>query len=260
MEIHQVFYNAFSRRGFFEMKSGQRPWDTFLIISDGSFRFTLDGREHVVEENEIAYFPKNTYFEREIISPISFHQFGFNADPSHCYYGYLTAGKLSIPKKDVRRLIKELECIQHFPDKKELHSHYIERMIVQNYIHKRHKSVSPKGYPESIVTVIRYMSEHLDEKIDVDMLAELVHISHVGLLKSFKRHTGQTLTRYLIMLRMSLAKQLLLENTLRINEIAQRCGYANSYYFSNAFRKYYSESPRAFRDKLLRTELERNGE
>lgn len=251
MEIYQVFYNTFSRRSFFEMKDGQRPWDVFLIITAGSFKFTLDGEEFTIEENEIAYFPTNRYFEREVISPISFHQFAFNTDTSHPYYAKLKAGKLSIPKKDVRRMIKDLECVLHLPDRKALHSHYIEHMIVQNYIHKRQLDLSPKGYPESIVTVIQYMSEHLNEKIDVDKLAELVHMSHVGLLKKFKQHTGRTLAHYLIMLRMSLAKQLLLENTLRINEIAVRCGYANSYYFSNAFRGYYGVGPREFREKML---------
>ena len=251
MEIYQVFYNTFSRRGFFEMTNGQRPWDVFLVITEGSFSFTLDGETFTVEENEIAYFPMNKYFERQVTSPISFHQFAFNTDPSHPYYAKLKAGKLSIPKKDVRRIIKDLECLLHLPDIKDLHSHYIEHMIVQNYIHKRQHDISPKGYPESIVTVIQYMNEHLDEKIDVDVLADLVHMSHVGLLKKFKQHTGHTLAHYLIMRRMSLAKQLLLENTLRVNEIALRCGYANSYYFSNAFREYYKVSPRKFREIML---------
>ena len=252
MEIYQVFYNTFSRRNFFEMKSGHRPWDTFLIITEGSFSFTLGGEEFTIEENEIAYFPMNEYFERQVITPISFHQFAFNTDTSHPYYAKLKAGKLSISKKDVRRIIKNLDYLLHLPDRKDLHSHYIEHIIVQNYIKKRQQDISPKGYPESIVTVIRYMSEHLDEKIDIDSLAELVHMSHVGLLKKFKQHTGHTLNHYLIMLRMSLAKQLLLENTLRINEIATRCGYANSYYFSNAFREYYRVGPREFRQRMLK--------
>ena len=167
------------------------------------------------------------------------------------YYGKLKAGKLSISKKEVRRIVKNLECLLHLPDRKDLHSHYIEHIIIQNYINKRQHYSSPKGYPESIVTVIRYMSEHLDEKIDIDTLAELVHMSHVGLLKKFKQHTCHTMAHYLITLRMSLAKQLLLENTLRITEIAVRCGYSNSYYFSNAFRKYYQVGPREFRERML---------
>ena len=251
MEIHQIFYNTFARRGFFEMVSGQRPWDVFLVITEGSFKFTLDNEEYIIEENEIAYFPMSKSFERQIISPISFHQFAFNTDHSHPYYARLKAGKLNIPKKDVQRIIKGLDSIVHMPERKELRAHYIEHMIVQNYIHSRQHDLSPKGYPESIVKVIRYMSEHLDEKIDVDQLADMVHMSHVGLLKKFKHHTGRTLAHYLIMLRMSLAKQLLLENTLRITEISVRCGYANSYYFSNAFRKYYKVGPREFREKML---------
>lgn len=251
MEIHQIFYNTFSKRDYFEMTSGKRPWEVFLVITNGSFRYTVQNREFIIEENEIAYFPFNTHFERQIITPISFHQFAFNTDPSHTYYSSLTPGKLSIPKKEVRRLAKNLESILIFPDRRTLHSHYIEHMIVQNYIHRRRMDIAPKGHPEDIMLVLQYMNEHISEKIDVDELAELVHLSHVGLLRKFKQYTGQTPAHYLIMLRMSLAKQLLLENTLRINEISQRCGYTNPYYFSNAFREYYNVSPRAFREVML---------
>ena len=256
MEIHQIFYNTFSRRDYFEMKSGQRPWEVFLMITNGSFRYTMLGKEFVIEENEIAYFPINTPFQRQIITPISFHQFAFNTDPTHPYYSQLTPGKLNIPKKEVRRLAKSLESILLFPDRRALHSHYIEHMIVQNYIHRRRLDIAPTGHPEDIMTVIQYMNEHIDEKIDIDRLAELVHLSHVGLLWKFKQYTGQTLAHYLIMLRMSLAKQLLLENTQRINEIALRCGYTNPYYFSNAFREYYQVSPRRFREVMLNGERE----
>ena len=259
MKIQQVFYNTFSNRSYFEMKTGKRPWEVFLIITAGSFSCNIGGEEIVVEENEIAYFPMNIPFERKIITPITFHQFAFNTDPTHPYYSRLKAGRLSIPKKDVRRLIKDLDRIFDLPDRGQLHSHYIEHIIVQNYIHMRKLDISPKGYPESILTVIQYMNEHLHEKIDIDHLAELAHMSHVGLLKSFKQHTGKTLSGYLIMLRMSLAKQLLLENDLRINEIAGRCGYSNAYYFTNAFRDYFQVSPRKFKEIMLDPQSEGSG-
>ena len=246
MEIYQILYNTVSHRDYFEMTSGKRPWNFFLLITEGSFRYRINGEEYVIEENEIAYFPLNTYFEREVITPISFHQFAFNTDPTHPYYCRLSPGKLNIPKKDVKRLAKNLNSIQLFSDQRELHSHYIQHMIVQNYIHQRQLDISPKGHPDDIMTVIQYMNEHIAEKIEIDQLAELVHLSHVGLLRKFKEYTGQTLAHYLIMLRMRLAKQLLLENTLRINEISLRCGYNNPYYFSNAFKGYYHLSPRKF--------------
>ena len=41
------------------------------------------------------------------------------------------------------------------------------------------------------------------------------------------------------------------EGQLRINEIAAQCGYANAYYFTNAFRAECGVSPTEFRRRYL---------
>ena len=56
---------------------------------------------------------------------------------------------------------------------------------------------------------------------------------------------------------MEAARQLLESSQLKINEIAQRCGYIDQHYFSYCFKKYCGESPNAMRRRL---ERERAGE
>ena len=47
--------------------------------------------------------------------------------------------------------------------------------------------------------------------------------------------------------RIELSKQLLLENKLKVYEIAEQIGYKNVDYFHKKFRKYVGESPAEFR-------------
>ena len=81
----------------------------------------------------------------------------------------------------------------------------------------------------------------------MDELASRVYLSHTGLIWKFKQELGTTPSQYLILLRLRHAKQLLLNPPYSITEIAELCGYANPFYFANAFRKHVGMSPTEFR-------------
>lgn len=49
---------------------------------------------------------------------------------------------------------------------------------------------------------------------------------------------------------MEAAQDLLSTSSLKIQEIAQRCGYTDQHYFSYCFKKYCGESPNAMRRRL----------
>ena len=61
-----------------------------------------------------------------------------------------------------------------------------------------------------------------------------------------------TPSRYLSILRLRHAKQLLLHYPYSITEISEMCGYSNPYYFTNAFRGYTGMSPTDFRKHYLK--------
>ena len=250
MTVQTVFYNTRTNHREFELPRGMRPWNMLLVLTDGSFRCTVGETEHHVAAGEIAFFPMNTPFHREIVEPISFYQFAFHTDPTHPFYRHTPAGKLPLPPEAVAPMIDSMERIVRLEDNKELIAHTVEHIFAQTYLYTRHPELDPKGYPRDIQAVMSYMQEHLGEKIDMDELAALVHLSHVGLLWKFKQHTGDTLSHYLIRLRIHYAKQLLLEGDLPICEIATRCGYSNAYYFSGAFRQRTGLCPSAYRRKF----------
>lgn len=251
MEIRSIFYNTFSNKEFFELTEGRRKWDIFIIISKGSFSMSFDSlkTETVISENEIAYFPADTYFQRKLLSPIGLHQFAFFADTSHPFYRSLSAGKLSIPKEEVASIIKSCELLSMRDDNKEAILHTIEHICYEQYLYGEKHGKRSREYSDDIMSVLTFMNDNLSEKIDIDELAAKVYLSHTGLIKKFKKQVGTTPSDYLIMIRMRSAKQLLLEGEMQINEIAAKCGYTNAYYFTNAFHKRFGMSPSEFRKK-----------
>src|SRR5574344_2142408 len=97
MPIQLVFHNAFSNRDYFELKDGYRPWNAFIVLSEGSFSYSVNGMKYIINKNEIAYFPQNISFQRDIIKPITLHQFGFLTDKDDLYLTKMSAGKLDVP-------------------------------------------------------------------------------------------------------------------------------------------------------------------
>jgi AraC-like DNA-binding protein len=252
MNLNFVFHNTFKRRNFFEMTEGSRRWHMLLIITEGSCSATIDGQTHVAEAEEILYFPQNQPFTRQVITPIGFHQFGFWADEAG-ELANLPAGKLPIPKSHVRTLIEYLDktALLLPENANDIFLHAIETVILEYNIFNAPTAVAEGERDPDIAFLLSYFSEHLAEKISMEEVAAMAHLSHVGLIWKCKRHVGCTPSELLCRLRLQYAKQLLLEGKMKVNEIAVLCGYQNAYYFSNAFRKHYCICPTQFREKMM---------
>ena len=78
-------------------------------------------------------------------------------------------------------------------------------------------------------------------------VAEYLGIGYENFRKMFRREFHMPPHTYLIQKRLNTAKELLLDDTLSIQEIASRTGYPDSFSFSKQFKKYTALTPREFR-------------
>ena len=62
-----------------------------------------------------------------------------------------------------------------------------------------------------------------------------LHPAYISRL--FKQVSGKTLLDYIESLRMELAKRLLADDAISINEIGKNCGYSNTSYFIRSYPK-----------------------
>ena len=66
-------------------------------------------------------------------------------------------------------------------------------------------------------------------------------------MQKFKEKYGISPSEYVAELRISKAKELLLNEDINISEIAQECGFSSLYSFSRAFKENVGISPIKFR-------------
>lgn len=108
---------------------------------------------------------------------------------------------------------------------------------------------SPQQLEESgeIVIAAKYIAEHYNQNITLDSLARLVSLSPSYLSRKFRQTTGMGMKEYLSYVRLKNASLELLSTRHSITEVAINCGFNDSNYFKDAFKKMYGLSPRAYR-------------
>ncbi len=106
-----------------------------------------------------------------------------------------------------------------------------------------------KETPPEISEAVRLMESNVTGRLRVADLARAAKCSESTLNRLFKSRLGMSPQDYQINLRMDYAAQLLLSSDLMIKEVADRLGYQNQMYFSNAFRSRFGLSPRQYRDR-----------
>ena len=114
------------------------------------------------------------------------------------------------------------------------------------------------GRPQKLVErVCRTIDRQLQDKwsaqsISVAKVAAALGISAGHLSRVFKRTTGFTFERYLMMQRVKAAKRMLLEPLATISEVSESCGFSDSAYFARVFRKVAGCSPTEYRNEPMR--------
>jgi len=98
-----------------------------------------------------------------------------------------------------------------------------------------------------------FIDAHFSEKITQNEIAKAVFLTPGHLSKIFKKATGISLNQYLNQKRINQAKELLVNSSIDINEVALRSGFSSSSYFITCFRKATGTTPREYRDAFLKT-------
>lgn len=242
-----LFYNFRENWPAFQLESGIRCWGILMLTTAGRYTIELPetGQNFTVLPNTVSYIPPNTQFVRKIEQPIDFHQFHMQCEREDPVAAGLIPGILPIPKEQVSAIGRSLCCAKTALCQTEALQHILDHILMENYLFST-RATDP-SYSEDILRALRYMENHLSEPIKLETLAQIAGLSPTGLIWKFDCQLKTTPMQYLIRLRMQLAKQLLLESNLTVTRIAEQCGYADVYYFSNAFRQYTGINPTTFR-------------
>ncbi len=114
------------------------------------------------------------------------------------------------------------------------------------YLKFARDEVSPLWYDK----VIGIINASYKESLSLASLARSVNIHPAKMAAAFRRYQGQSVGDYIIALRLSHARSLLLESSLSLVEIAHSTGFYDQSHFGKAFKLRYGISPGRLRRML----------
>ncbi|WP_415327272.1 AraC family transcriptional regulator [Chryseobacterium sp. MMS23-Vi53] len=97
-------------------------------------------------------------------------------------------------------------------------------------------------------TVYSYIHENYDKNPDVNVVAEMVHLSTSAFCRYFKKQTDMTFTDFVNQYRINQAKTLLLCD-VSVAEIAYNVGFESISYFNKLFKNLIGETPTEFKKR-----------
>ena len=102
-------------------------------------------------------------------------------------------------------------------------------------------------YKEHIISnVQKYILDHTDERMTLNEISALFGLSPNYLSAVFKKTCGVGFSEYISQVKVSRAKTMLLEQDMKVYEVADRLGFESAFYFSKVFKKITGVSPREF--------------
>ncbi len=97
-----------------------------------------------------------------------------------------------------------------------------------------------------ILEAAQYISQHYDQDLTLEILAQKYAISPGHFSKLFKRVTGVKVSEYITMARITAAQHMLAAGEKNITVVATSCGYNDSNYFSRVFKQVLDVTPKKY--------------
>jgi AraC-like DNA-binding protein len=100
---------------------------------------------------------------------------------------------------------------------------------------------------EQIRPVLSYVEQHPRERVTLDDVARVVHLSPSRVRHVFRDVSGVGFKEYTTRVRLAEAKRLLLSTDLSVADVASSVGYTNLHQFYTVFQRYCSMLPAEYR-------------
>lgn len=95
-----------------------------------------------------------------------------------------------------------------------------------------------------IARALQSIHNSFSNNLDIESLARKEDMSVASFHTHFKKITLHTPLQYIKKIRLTKARDLIIQENLQVNEVATKVGYENTSHFSREFKKYFGFSPK----------------
>lgn len=251
------------RQMFFENRAYEAQAGNLILVDSGQIHTS----HSIVGDPETEYERVILYVDRDIVEKVDkmFPELKIGAF-FHKHYGIYEL----TPKQtaNTRRLF--LQIMEELDKAEPMSQTAILSELILGFIYFRRSNQqvaclndvqegkASGGKFDAVYQISDYISDHFQERLSLDSLAEQFYISKYYLSRSFHEVTGFGINEYINILRVKKAQSLLETTTLSVSEIASRTGFESITYLGRVFKKYQHVTPAQYRKSLTSTAEKNN--
>ena len=226
----------------------------YYILS-GEGKITISGKEYFPEKGQLVIMPANYIQSFEAISSSPYNKYWvhFNCESAGksifdiLEIPYVVDIKSSALHKRIAEIFEEMiyhENKKSFVSNIILESH-IRELITIYFAEAGIDNINVKVSEENerYSRLLKYIDEHIHEKITVDDLANELYLHPNYFIKYFKSNFGTSPAKYINIRKIELACKYIKSSSMNISDIANSLGYNDIYQFSKVFKRQTGFSP-----------------
>lgn len=212
--------------------------DYYIIhyVLSGTGSFVLDGKFYKVKENQAFIIPPGKHFFYQADEFTPWEYIWINFDGAHAEQ--LLKLKTPVANIDSHYFKDLLLCETYAGQEADFLAGKLFLIIVE---------LTKKIHTANYIQMAKsYMTTFYSHNIKIDDLANTLGLNRKYLAKIFKKSTGQTMSDFLLEVRMRNASGAVSNGERNITKIASMVGFEDPLFFSRQFKKYYGVSPSEF--------------
>ena len=214
-------------------------WE-IILVNEGSNIYTAGTQQFAMRQGDILVIPPGT--EHGAVSEEGFTDMFIRAQKLH-FSGVM---HMRDQEGDVCALMNMLHRVTM---QKEYRHEVIAEKLLESVCEYLARYAGQRYQYEFVITLKNLLYHNLGNP-DFQITDAIKGLGYTPdyVRKCFVKELGKTPLEYLTMLRLQQAGKLLAqESYLSIEEVADSCGFRDSFYFSRQFKKQFGQSPREYR-------------
>ena len=223
------------------------------VIAEGKGQFVKGGEVHMLGKGDcfiIRPMEVTTYIS-DGEEPWEYYWLGFSGDDAKKLADYALPEEVCAAKAGKEAFTSIVSFYNAFAAGREPDELTIVSRLYE-FLAQLRKSIAPdKATKQDIVSVaLQYPEKNYFRDINISRLAAELGVTRSYFTALFTEKTGSSPYNFLTALRLEKAKSLLSESELRVSEVAYSVGFAGIERFSDMFKKYFGQSPLAYRKSV----------
>ncbi len=269
-KLYTIYYFEFMRN--YEFLGENHDFWEIIYVDKGDFTFSLDEKKLLVHSGEAVVIAPNVWHAEHSDSISSPNVFVISFSLSRDAHGALHSGIFHTSGDDknlISKIISEypqaFESTLTKPTKslikrkdsptgaQQLIKLYLTELLI-SYARQSgsaEKIHTSPGSGEMFDKTVRYMNEHLGDKLTVADIENFTNLSKSSLKRLFAAYANSGVTEYYIHLKTEEAKKYIRSGSMNISQIAAKLGYDSIHYFSRQFKLRTGMTPTEYQKSVM---------